>query len=121
MVDVEPTDQRILFFKKHSKSCLPCQRKLRDIERSLVRFEFFVPRPKASLELRNEYETELGQLLKNVGLSTEAKTLKKRMIFVEKIQAVVSDIEAVLNNKKFMAVALVVAGVSFGVLSLLLG
>jgi len=120
MVDVDSGDQRIQFFKKHSKSCVPCQRKLRDIEKSLVRFEFFVPAPRASAELKNEFHNELPLLFKNIGLSPEAKSNQKRIAIFDELKIVVRDIETVLNNKKFIAMALVLAGASFGLLSLLL-
>lgn len=120
MVDVDLDDQRIPFFKKHAKACQSCQKKLKDIERSLVRFEFFVPKPKASAELKNEYETELRVLLKNVGLSSEAKIQLKKIKFIQNIQDVVRDIELVLNNKKVMLMAIAVASLSFGILNLLL-
>ena len=99
---------------------MPCQRKLRDIEKSLVRFEFFVPAPRASAELKNEFHNELPLLFKNIGLSPEAKSNQKRIAIFDELKIVVRDIETVLNNKKFIAMALVLAGASFGLLSLLL-
>lgn len=120
MVDAENTDQRIVFFKKHAKTCNDCQKKLKEIEKSLVKFEFFIPKPKAIAEIKQEFDSELTQLLENLGYSKQSIEKQKRVEIVEKIKAVVRDIELVLNDKKIIATILIVTVSSVALLNLLL-
>jgi len=58
LVDADKNDQRLNFFKKHSKECTVCQKKLKDLEKSLLRLEYHIPKPVASLEMKNEFQNE---------------------------------------------------------------
>lgn len=120
MVDIENEDPRIQFFVKHSKNCSDCQKTLKDIERTLVRFEFFIPKPKVNAELKNDFEIELKHVFKNTGMSLDAKLKIKKIKSFDIFQAIIRDVETVLNNKKIMILAVAIAGCGFGILNLLL-
>ncbi len=116
-LDANLNDPRIQFFKNHSKSCSVCQKKLKEVEKSLVRLDFFIPKPRANSELKNEYQVEIKNLFKNLGV---VPNLNKKMKYLDRIKYVVKDIESILNNKKIILKAFLVAGISYTLLNLLL-
>ncbi len=102
MIDVDRNDLRFSFFKRHTKSCGVCQQKLKEIEKSLLRLEFYIPKPQANLDLKNEFSSELTQLLDNLNLSARAQQNRAKIHLVQRITQVMTDIEAVFSDKKFI-------------------
>ncbi len=110
LVDADKNDQRLNFFKKHSKECSVCQKKLKDLEKSLLRLEYHIPKPVASLEMKNEFQNELSQLLSNVGLSPQAKLKAKKIKLFSTLQEMNRDMESVLHEKKYVFLSIIFLG-----------
>lgn len=110
LVDADKNDQRLQFFKKHSKECHVCQKQLKELEKSLLRLEYHIPKPVASLEMKNEFQNELSQLLSNVGLSPQAKLKAKKIKLFSTLNDVNRDMELVLRQKKYVFFTIIILG-----------